>query len=638
MTSSRDDAPPLSSERLDRSLRLRRLRFPRIRPRGGPHGYLDGLGWLGDGLLWIDGWLTLPPVDSLEIGFEIAGTPLRRSAACFTYPRTPHPSRPDLRRWILAVPVGAGFGTTSRVRRIALGTPWGDLLWHGGYDRFITPDVVDRLRDPILPSHLLTRLDPFLEAVVRGHGEDPAGPTFRRNLEALRRRLELDAEPGPRSDALRRGFHVEEALACPGGLLYLSVLLESRERVSLVARTVRDPRAEPPPALDDCDGAGSAPPDFLTAIALEAGGCPGTVRYCLHGEVDGAAWTPIAAAQIPALELRERIVERLGARSSLPPRAIELLHAVSLAASTECEVARRRVVGSPPAKPRASVVVTALERPDLLDHHLLYLHRSLVEDLYEVILVVGAGAADGDLVDRVEGLAELYDLPVTLLQLTQDTVWSSAAEIGARNARGEILLLVHGHSLGFAPSGAATLVEAFERNQSIGIAAPTVVHFDGAVRSAGLRIGDLREGGSTSIRPISLPNGNGSNQTVRIEACSADCFAVRRQLFSALGGFSGLFLDQDFEAIDLCLRAAAAGFETVRVPATFTRLVGEDFRGLAQPRTPARHHDLETLGRRHRGRSGHLGVAPVAGVRAVGQEERVAAAEEMVAGVERLVQ
>lgn len=614
MSSSGPGARLPSPERLDRSLRLRRLRFPRTRPRGGPHGYVDGLGWLAGGLLWIDGWLTLAPLKETAVRFEIAGTRVRRQASCFTYPKAASPAPMEPRRWVVVVPVGAGFETASRVRRTALETPWGDLLWLGGYDHLIAPDVVDRLRHPSLPVPLLARLGPFLETAVRRHGADRDDPTLRRNLEALRRRWAADSEVGPRPDPLRQRLHLEEALACPGGLLYFagwtaqcddeeveaSILLQTGERLPLLSRAVFEPRSDVVEALD---GRGEVEPvGFQTAIALERAAAPGPARLCLHGPADEVSWTPIETEPMPALELRERVVEHLGKRSSsLPAMGFELLHDLSAAARREQKVARREIFGVPAARPETSVIVTLLEPPDLLEHRFLGLQRSESRAPCEVLLVASPAACGKDLGRRVEGLVELYDVPVTLIQLAQETTWATASEIGAREARGELLLFCHGHTLSFSPSGPATLVEPFASDPSIGITAPAIAHFDGAIRSAGIRIGKLEELEPGSIRPVLMEDGAAPAVTVRLEACSADCFAVRRRLFGDLGSFAGLFFDPDFETVDLCLRAAAAGYDAVRAPTVFTRLVGgeEPRSAHSAPRTLAHQYDLESLRRRH---------------------------------------
>ena len=171
---------------------LRRQRSPRSRPRGGPYGYVDGVGWLAPGLLWIDGWLSIPPARRLEISFEIAGEGLRRQATCFTASPFVEEGAMAARRWILVVEVGDDYTTASRLRALALATAWGDLLWLGASERLIAADVVEQLRHPRMPRDHLERLRSFLEIAVRGGGGDASHPVFRRNLSALRRAAEED--------------------------------------------------------------------------------------------------------------------------------------------------------------------------------------------------------------------------------------------------------------------------------------------------------------------------------------------------------------------------------------------------------------------------------------------------------------
>lgn len=432
----------MSDRPLSRRFRLRRRNFPRFRPRHAPCGHLDSVGWLADGFLWIDGWLTLEPVERLRVRLDLGGSSIRREARCFVGPSFATSQEGVARRWVLVVPVGKEFATASRARVITLETSLGELQWIGGFERLVLPDATARLRHPPLPPKLLERLESFADELVHEEEVDPLDPALWRNLTALRHTL------------------------------------------TLLASSTATRAASPKPAE--------------------------------LGQVD--------------------------------------------------------TFGTPPADPDLSIILTLLNPPDLLEHHFPQLSRSRGIRSSELLLILGPRKDSISLKRRLKQLVELYRLPVTVLSLQGKSSWSSAAQLGARHARSDRLVFLHGKTLGFSASGFAALTEPLSRESTIGVATPVIRHFDGAVRSAGLRVelGSARANG-LSIRPVAVAEDGEEERELPVDACGADCFAIRRRLFEDLDGFSTFFHRPDIEVIDLCLRARKSGHSVLRVPTTFTR-------------------------------------------------------------------
>lgn len=202
----------MSSDLFTQPFRLRRSGFPRVKPQGGPYGYADGVGWLAPGVLWVVGWLSMPPVDHLDVTLTLGGETMRRRAPCFSAPPFVQDAGEAARRWYVAVDVGEGFTTASRLQNLSLATPWGELGWLGAYERLVAPDVVRQLRQPRLPSDRLHSLRSFIRRTVAEAGVDPDDPLLRRNLAALRQTEEeygstvADPLPGKAEMATRETF------------------------------------------------------------------------------------------------------------------------------------------------------------------------------------------------------------------------------------------------------------------------------------------------------------------------------------------------------------------------------------------------------------------------------------------------
>ena len=445
MSSSKQRAPLSSADLFHRRFRLRRLEFPRWRPRGAPYGYVSGLGWLAPGLLWIDGWLSLEPRRRLEVRFEIGGITQRHEATCFTAAPFVEVGGLAARRWIVLVPVeqgpdGEAVFLASRLTRLALTTTWGELQWLGACDRWIAADVVGRLLHPAIPPGHLDRLESFLLTAVRtARCCDPESSLFRRNLCSLRRAAELAERP-------------------------------------------------------------------------------------------------------------ERLV-----------------------AGGDTEISWTESFGALPDKPEVSVICTLLRPPDLLEHHFVQLFRSLGTLSSETILVVGPELATTELSRRASALSELHGLPVRLIELGNQVPWPAAAAIGAREAKGEVLAFFKDQTLSSESRGLESLVAPLQRDAEVGVTAPVIRNFDGSVRSLGFSFTD-EAGPPPRIKAI-IPTARTAPRSDSFAACSSECFAIRRSLFEELGGFSGAFVHEDFETIDLCLRVATAGWSVRGVETTVTRFV-----------------------------------------------------------------
>ena len=96
------------------------------------------------------------------------------------------------------------------------------------------------------------------------------------------------------------------------------------------------------------------------------------------------------------------------------------------------------------------------------------------------------------------------------------------------------------------------LMESFE-NPSVSIAGPRIVHPDGVLQTAGVRVwhGNGSAGGEEIKQEL---------PTRDVECVTGACMAVRRDVFNALGGLDEALI-LGYEDVDFCLTAREAGYK-----------------------------------------------------------------------------
>jgi GT2 family glycosyltransferase len=192
---------------------------------------------------------------------------------------------------------------------------------------------------------------------------------------------------------------------------------------------------------------------------------------------------------------------------------------------------------------------------------------------HEVVLVDNASTDDS-----VSYVREAFP-SVRVLQLQRNLGYSGGNNAGARAASGQYLAFVN-NDTELDSRWLGELFKAIERDEGIGLATSRVVFMEApdTIDSAG--DGYLRCGGAYKRRHGARVDRELGNEEV-FGACGAG-FVVRRELFTALGGF-----DEDFfmvyEDVDLSYRARLAGARCVYVPSAVVRHAGSGSIGATSP-------------------------------------------------------
>lgn len=161
----------------------------------------------------------------------------------------------------------------------------------------------------------------------------------------------------------------------------------------------------------------------------------------------------------------------------------------------------------------------------------------------------------------------LDDKVSELIECAGDGSLALQLNIAAERVRGEILVFIR---RGIRPNSEKPVSElcSFALQEAIGAAGGFLIDRSGAVRSGGIILGGPS---GAAIAHLGLPNHQPGNlirnQVIsNFSAVALDAFAIRRDLFSAFGGFSDAFNSPLLLAADLCLRFREAGYRVVSIP------------------------------------------------------------------------
>lgn len=158
--------------------------------------------------------------------------------------------------------------------------------------------------------------------------------------------------------------------------------------------------------------------------------------------------------------------------------------------------------------------------------------------------------------------------------------FGGAVNYAAAHASGEFLLLINDDSI--IESGyLAPLIDIMRRRQRCAIAGTTYLHPDGSLQEAGSVI--WQDGTTSAV---------GDGRSVgymyferKVDYCSGGSVLIRKSVWDELGGFDERYYPAYYEDVDLCLRAAAHGWEVWYEPLASLRHIrsassGASFRAL----------------------------------------------------------
>jgi GT2 family glycosyltransferase len=203
-------------------------------------------------------------------------------------------------------------------------------------------------------------------------------------------------------------------------------------------------------------------------------------------------------------------------------------------------------------RPELSIVVLTFNRADLTRGLLASLERTAPDDA-EILLVDNASTDDTPA--ELSAFAR-RDARARTLLLPRNVGYSAANNIGAREARGQVLVFLNQDMV--ALPGCFEPYRLLREESRLGIVGIKLVYPDDRIQHAGI---ELHACGIPVHRHAGVENGrDGETVPLNLAGITGACLGIRGDLFESLGGFDEgcRLLYQD---VDLCLGAVAAGFD-----------------------------------------------------------------------------
>lgn len=162
---------------------------------------------------------------------------------------------------------------------------------------------------------------------------------------------------------------------------------------------------------------------------------------------------------------------------------------------------------------------------------------------------------------------------VKILETRENSGYGQGNNFAIRRAEGTFLLIVNPDNT-LEKDAAEKMVRAMERDQSIGILSPKLVHPDGTIRDSArsfptltdlfIKRTTLKNIFSKRMRKY-LQHDEDPTRVRETDWVAGACFVMRKDLYEKLGGFDKRFF-LFFEDTDLCRRVWQAGKKVMYFP------------------------------------------------------------------------
>lgn len=217
-------------------------------------------------------------------------------------------------------------------------------------------------------------------------------------------------------------------------------------------------------------------------------------------------------------------------------------------------------VATSSSPPSVSIVIPTRDRADLLARAVETHFEKASWPALELV-IVDNGSVEPEtfaLFDRLRARAN-----VVILRRDEPFNFARLVNEGVRASQGDVIALLNNDVETDDPDWLAPLV-ALAVDPRVGVVGVKLLHEDGTVQHAGIALG---------IRGLTAHAGAGRaaddpgpyamlTTTRLVSAVTGACLLTRREVFDELGGFDERFV-VEFNDVDYCLRAGAAGYAVV---------------------------------------------------------------------------
>ncbi|MBS0644392.1 MAG: glycosyltransferase [Proteobacteria bacterium] len=425
------------------------------------------------------------------------------------------------------------------------------------------------------PAQLLARLQPILAAAQPGPQRDVLQTLVRRDAS-------YRAEPILHHNGPSR-LEIDLALQCgPSGLVLsgwcavpdsairdLRVLHGSRSSSIDLTRCIRIDRPDVVEALNQ-QGAGQIRCGFVAWVpdAIDPDRSVVDEKPVLEVELEGGRTSrrtisPAAPGGLAAIRQLLSIVdlpngEVLSGFNNVLGPAAAALNAARLHVRTDFETIH---YGTPPAKPRYSVIIPLHRRLDFVEYQLALFSAHPHYAQAEFIYVLDDPPLRREAQQSFPSIFTRFGLPFTTLLLEQNIGYAPANNIGLAAARGEHVVFLNSDVF---PDTADWLQRLARRRTALpdtGIIGPLLVFQDGSIQHRGMSFRFDQEFNLYLNHHIDKGRRPSPELDVAFHpAVTAACLMMPRALATRVGGFDEGYILGDFEDSDLCLRVQELGY------------------------------------------------------------------------------
>ncbi|MBR0672407.1 glycosyltransferase [Neoroseomonas soli] len=313
-------------------------------------------------------------------------------------------------------------------------------------------------------------------------------------------------------------------------------------------------------------GAGGDRPGFLAHLA---GADPaGMAQWRLALRLRGGGTVEVTAPPglMPAAVARDlvlRAVHPSAADAALLDSCIApaaaLLHAAAQreAAGTPEHLS----YGSPPARPRASLIVPLYRNLRFLRFQVAALARDAETCATDIIYVLDSPEQRQEVDHLLRGMSAMLGLPLRLLVMPRNGGYAAACNAGAAVARAPALLFLNSDVLPAGAGWLGAMLARLGRDSRLAAVGPRLLFDDGSIQHAGLlfRLGQDGTWLNDHYCKGYPRHHEDALRARRVPAVTGAALLARRAAFERAGGFCTDYIVGDFEDSDLCLRFRAAG-------------------------------------------------------------------------------
>ena len=206
-------------------------------------------------------------------------------------------------------------------------------------------------------------------------------------------------------------------------------------------------------------------------------------------------------------------------------------------------------------EPLVSIVIPFRDKPELLDRCVSSILRLTTWRNYELVLVNNQSREQEtrELLDRLGA-----DPRVRIVDFPRAFNYSAANNLGARHARGEVLVFLNNDTQLLSPDWLHEIV-GFTTQPDVGAVGTRLYYPNGSIQHAGVVIGLTGYAGHilAGVHPATVD----LTMTRFVRSCTAvtaACLGVARSAFDAVNGFDEAFTLTGND-VDFCLRLLASG-------------------------------------------------------------------------------